>query len=254
MVEPRLVFGEDAELYDRARASYPDELIDDLLDLVEAPVRALDVGCGTGKAAVLLAERGVTGVGVDAHEDMAVVARRNLEEFGTWRIDVCDFESWTPQPGDVPFDLVTCAQAWHWLDPDIRIRRAHDLLRPGGWLALWWNRPAERAHHLDDRLDAIYAEVAPGVRRTIGHKGTPPSDDIPEDVWLCDPFTITYDWSRIYTSAQWCDLMRTQSDHRLLDPAQSDQLLAGVAAVIDADGGAYEHHYSTHFWAAQRSD
>jgi hypothetical protein len=44
----RLVFGEDAELYDRVRPSYPDELIDDVLRLVGTPCRAVDAGCGTG--------------------------------------------------------------------------------------------------------------------------------------------------------------------------------------------------------------
>jgi hypothetical protein len=36
----RLVFGEDAELYDRVRPSYPDELIDDVVRLVGTPCRA----------------------------------------------------------------------------------------------------------------------------------------------------------------------------------------------------------------------
>jgi hypothetical protein len=29
------------------------------------------------------------------------------------------------------------ATAWHWLDPAIRYRRAHRLLRPSGQLAFW---------------------------------------------------------------------------------------------------------------------
>ena len=26
------------------------------------------------------------------------------------------FEGWEPRPGEVPFDLVCSAQAWHWVD------------------------------------------------------------------------------------------------------------------------------------------
>ena len=49
-------FGAVAELYDRARPSYPEALIDALL--AGGAERVLDVGCGTGIAGALLAARG----------------------------------------------------------------------------------------------------------------------------------------------------------------------------------------------------
>ena len=45
----RLVFGEDAEAYDRARRSYPAALIDDLLALAGPEARVVDAGCATGR-------------------------------------------------------------------------------------------------------------------------------------------------------------------------------------------------------------
>jgi trans-aconitate methyltransferase len=50
-------FGDDPELNDRVRPSYPPELIDRIVE--RQPSTALDVGCGTGIAARLLAARGV---------------------------------------------------------------------------------------------------------------------------------------------------------------------------------------------------
>ncbi len=79
--EQRLVFGEDAELYDRARPGYPAALVDDVVSLVGLPCHAVDIGCGTGKATRMLAERRVMGVGVEPHAEMAAVARRNLSAF-----------------------------------------------------------------------------------------------------------------------------------------------------------------------------
>ena len=75
--ERRLVFGEDAELYDRARPSYPGTLVAELVGLVgNGGARVVDVGCGTGKALRLLARKGMRGVGVEPHPAMAEVARR----------------------------------------------------------------------------------------------------------------------------------------------------------------------------------
>jgi predicted RNA methylase len=66
-------FGAVAELYDRARPSYPPELIDTLLE--DAPRHVLDVGCGTGIASTLLAAGGADVLGIEVDARMAEVAR-----------------------------------------------------------------------------------------------------------------------------------------------------------------------------------
>ena len=70
----RLVFGEVAGLYDRARPSYPASLIDDLVSWAQPGGRALEIGAGTGKATRLLAARGVSVLGIEPSAEMAVYA------------------------------------------------------------------------------------------------------------------------------------------------------------------------------------
>lgn len=68
--------------------------------------RVLDAGCGTGRVAIRLAERGVTVVGVDADPSMLDVAR-DLAPHLDWRLaDLVDF---TPLPGEPPYDVVLLA-------------------------------------------------------------------------------------------------------------------------------------------------
>ena len=54
--EQRLAFGRVAELYDRARPSYPPAAVDAMIEFAAftPPTRILEVGAGTGKATVLL--------------------------------------------------------------------------------------------------------------------------------------------------------------------------------------------------------
>jgi SAM-dependent methyltransferase len=248
-----MVFGEDAELYERARPSYPAELIDFVVDLVGAPSRCADVGCGTGKAALLLAERGVSGVGVEPHLDMAAIAQLMLAPHRRWRVDVSEFEKWEPHADDLPFDLVTSAQAWHWLDPAVRFHKVYELLGSGGWLALWWNRPDDDHSHQRRAIDRIYAELAPQLPHAgIGSKGPPDVGPQPDNLRFSPVIERTFSWTQRYTGLEWVELLRTQSDHRMLDEDQLTELLARIADSIEQHDGVYEHRYVSWLWAARR--
>src|ERR1039458_4096462 len=79
--EQRFIFGEVAELYDRARAGYSATLVDDVLSFVGVDsdrLRALEVGAGTGKATVAFAVRGLEILALEPSLEMATVARRRV--------------------------------------------------------------------------------------------------------------------------------------------------------------------------------
>ncbi|HZC29448.1 MAG TPA: class I SAM-dependent methyltransferase, partial [Gaiellaceae bacterium] len=136
MVRPlRATFDEDAERYDRARPGYPAELFDDLAALagLRPGDRVLEIGPGTGQATVPLARRGYRIVAVELGTGLAAVARRNLAAFPDVEVVNAAFEDW-PLPAE-PFDAVVAATAFHWIDPDVRLARTAQTLRPGGALA-----------------------------------------------------------------------------------------------------------------------
>jgi SAM-dependent methyltransferase len=253
--EQRLVFGEVAELYDKARPTYPAPLVDHLVSSANAAGgtgRVLDVGCGTAKATILLATRGLTGVGLEPDPEMAAVARRHLAPFPQWSVVAGDFEDFEPEP-DTPFDLITCAQAWHWLDPSRRFQQAARLLRPGGRLALFWNRTADDTSAVRREVDGVYAELFPALSPhgtlTIGH---PPVGAPPRGAGFGEPEWRVFPWAQRYTTTEWTELAQTHSDHRMLAPQQRGVLLARLTEVIDAHGGVYEHPYECWLWTADR--
>lgn len=241
-------FGTLAERYDRARPSYPRELIDALL--ADAPAAVLDVGCGTGIAARLLADRGCEVLGVEADARMAALARAKGIE-----VEVARFEAW--DPGERRFDLLTCAQAWHWIEPRTGALCAARALRSGGRIAVFWNfgeLPAE----LLSELSVLYARLEPALEENsvlLGRRGGRTSAQ-ESGIAGCAAFgeveISSFGWQKRYTTAAWIEHVSTHSDHQTLPPARRERLLQAVAQRLERAGGAFDVRYETVLLSARR--
>lgn len=253
MREQRLIFGEVAELYDQARAGYPDALVDDVISFAGGGgprLRAIEVGAGTGKATVSFAARGLEIVAIEPSAEMAAVARRNTAPFPGVRIEETSFEDWAAPPGG--FGLVYSAQAWHWVRPEVRWRKAAQALRPGGTLALFWNRTRWDEQPLKDELDALYRRLVPDLyAQHPGFPGLSPHGEgvdmraeVRETGLFDDERVQTYPWSATFTADSFTDLLLTQSDHRLLPEEQRSRLLDAIRETIARHGGqvVIPHH------------
>jgi SAM-dependent methyltransferase len=255
--EQRLVFGEVAETYDRARPGYPAALVDDVTAFanLEHGARILEIGCGTGKATVPFAARGFDLLALEPSEEMAAVARRNCAGFGAV-IDTTSFEAWPVESS--AFALVISAQAWHWVTPELRLVKAHEALRPDGALALFWNTPDWPDSPLRRAIDDVYRRVAPQVSsRTPGRSPQNSLRDIGVDELRESPrFSQTekveYEQHAVYDTDGYLELLATQSDHRMLPAEARNELFDGVARAIDAAGGEMPVAYTIELYLARR--
>jgi SAM-dependent methyltransferase len=254
----RETFDTAAELYDRIRPGYPPQLYEDLLAIagLEPGARLLEIGPGTGQATLPLAQHGFAITAVELGPGLASVARRNLAAFPSVRVETADFEAWTP-PAE-PFGMVYSATAFHWLDRDTRLSRCADVLRPGGWLAVW-----ESAHVAGGDAQ-FWIDVQECYERW--DPATPPGLRLPEPSTVPDqdlgletcrrfgaPFTRRYFWTRRYTRDQYLDVLRTYSGHIALPEPNRSELFACIGSLIDARyGGAVTKGYLTRLTAAQR--
>ncbi len=124
-------FSSHAADYARYRPDYPGALFDFLASLAPARRRAWDCATGSGQAAAGLASRLEEVVATDASASQiaAAVAKPGI----LYRVAHAD-ASGLPN-GSV--DLVTVAQALHWLDRDRFWPEADRVLAPGGVIAVW---------------------------------------------------------------------------------------------------------------------
>ena len=241
-------FGSVAEQYDRYRSAYPRELIDDLAGL--GPVKVLDVGCGTGKAAVALAERGFSVLGVELDERMAQVARTHGIE-----VQVSPFETW--DAAGRTFDLVTCGDAWHWIDPTRGMAKAAEVLNVGGTIARFWTATV-LSEDVSAAFDPIYRRYAPEVTHVWrpaqnAQRVHASSDDPFERSSAFSPVEMrTYQWERSFRSDEWVGLAATVSDHQRLGAERLTALLGALRTTIEDLGGSVHARQETCVLLAQR--
>jgi SAM-dependent methyltransferase len=237
------VFNEVPELYDRVRPSYPDELFADLVATtgMDGQSAVLESGCGTGQATRSLAKLGCSVTAVEPGPELAALARRNLASFSNVEIETSSFEEWEDRGRR--FDVIVAASSWHWVDPSIGWPRAHELLRPGGWMALLGNvvvrRPGEPEVYAETA--DLHERFAPG-NPDWGHP--PLEDDVraTREGWglvaypgvgLFGPTIM-----RWYPLVQWldgvgfADLLRSASIYRKLDAGTREPLLDAIAERI----------------------
>ena len=255
----RQTFDTAAERYDQARPLYESELFDNLAVLANLEVgsRVLEIGCGTGQATLPLAERGYRIVALELGARLAEIARRKLAAHEAVEVVVGQFEEW-PVP-DEPFDAVVSANAFHWIDPTVRVTKAAKALRPGGGLVVIesWSRPIAPESVLD-RLRGCYqqwtSERVPALRPNQPEDESEIRADI-EASGLFDEIAVrTFTFTREHSTGQHHQLLLTFSNVLALDAERQAGLVGCIDEVVDRDlGGRFVEATGTRLVVARKA-
>ncbi len=260
--ELRATFETAAVRYDRARPEYPEALFDELVQLtgVSNGDRVVEIGCATGKATRPLAARGLRVTCIELGAALAARARRNLAAFPKVEVVQSAFEAWEP-PADVRFDLVAAATSWHWIEAEVRYRKAWELLRPRGHLAFW-----SATHVFPEEGDPFFAEIQE-VYEEIG-EGLPPGAVWPrpgevqderaeiEATGLFEDVKVRqFDWELTYDGDGYIDLLETFSGHIAMAPWQRERLFGEIRRrLAQRPDGMVRRHWGAALHVARRVD
>jgi SAM-dependent methyltransferase len=163
-------FDRAALAYEAGRATYPAPAVQAILSVTgAAPGRTLlELGAGTGKLTGALVASGARVLALEPVAGMREVLARNVPG-----ADVLDAVAEAVPVGHASIDAVVAAQSFHWFDAEAATAEVARILRPGGAVALIWNRRDERVDWMQDltRILDSRAGDAPRYRTGLWRRG-----------------------------------------------------------------------------------
>jgi ubiquinone/menaquinone biosynthesis C-methylase UbiE len=231
-----------ADVYERARPSYPHEAVAWVAERTElGPGRTVvDVGAGTGKLTRLLVATGARVIAVEP------VAEMRAKLVGIEALDATAEQ--LPLP-DASADLITVAQAFHWFDLDRALPELHRVLRPGRCLALFWNM-----RDLDDPLQRGVEELLEPLRESVtaqqyGAWHRP----LAQSPLFGPAETRTFRYAQQFTADDLCDRVASTSFVAAMASAEREELLARVRALTRGLAETFPFPYETQIFLIPRS-
>jgi SAM-dependent methyltransferase len=144
-------FISDGAGYAKSRPSYPPVLVETLAKLCDRRETAVDIGCGTGQLSVLLVSAFEQVIALDlSHSQIESASQHDKVTFRQAPAE-------NTQLDDGTADIITVAQAAHWLDLDSFYIEAKRIARPGCILALIsYGVPMLEGRELQERFKQFY--------------------------------------------------------------------------------------------------
>lgn len=147
------LFSEQANQYAQFRPTYPEELFRYLATLTQERKLAWDCGCGSGQAAVKLADYFDHVIATDSSGKQLENAIRHPKV--AYRLTSA--ESSGLEDGST--DLIVAAQSFHWFKRDEFYAEVKRVSKPGGVLVIWCYGLAEISPKVDAVVRHFYGEI-----------------------------------------------------------------------------------------------
>lgn len=149
-LHPTTRFSNRAENYMKYRPSYPPEIIPFFENTIglKPEHRVADIGSGTGLFSELLLKKGYPVICIEPNDQMRNAAENKLGHYPGFTSRNHRAEQTGLRTHSL--DLITVAQAFHWMEPEDTKKEFLRILKPDGHIVLAWNLRLRHSPFLKD--------------------------------------------------------------------------------------------------------
>jgi len=232
----RKTFDTIPQRFDRYRPRYCRELFEELKNtcVLDPGKRVLEIGPGTGQATEPVLQTGCDYTAIELGENFTAFMREKFGRYPNFHIVCADFEQYDFP--DNTFDLVYSAATIQWIPEEIAFTKTYQILKPGGFLAMFMTRSDERTANpaLADAISKVYEEHFRVERKYNCHL-------VYENVLRYGFTNLTVkEWKqqRTLTADQYISYISTHCEHITLQEPYRSEFYAGIREAIEAAGGS----------------
>lgn len=238
-MEEKLLFDEVVLNYEKRRPNYGTQLFTDIINYagINDSKSIIEVGCGTGQATEPFLKAKCKVKAVEVGKNLAEFTKQKYKDYDNFEVINLAFEDYLCDFNSV--DMLFSATAFHWIPAEIGYKKAYDILKNGGTIALFWNKPSVNrpGNVLHQKIQDIYDTYLPEWK----YKRSNPDDTsryisiqntISSYGFTDIQFKLYYN-TRILNSEEYIELLNTYSDHRALDEKIRIPFFEAIKAVIE---------------------
>ncbi len=240
-------FNTVADMYEKIRPGYPDELYQALFDYssLGADSSAVEVGIGAGQATPSVLKTGCTLTAVEYGDQLAQLCREKFSDYSRFSVITDKFED-----ADLPdntYDLVYSASAFHWVPEEIGYPKVFRILKSGGAFARFANHPYQAKDNpvLFEEIQNAYAEYYyPYYKKQPGKLGEYTEEQAAARAAVADKYGFSdtqymlFHRIRTLSAAEYRKLIGTYSDHITIEESIRERFFDAIEETINRHGGS----------------
>jgi SAM-dependent methyltransferase len=246
-IERKKTFNLVPELYDEIRPHYPLSILQQIEDYAHLTPdsKLVEIGPGTGQASDYFIRQGYSFLGIELGVELAAFAQRKYAGHANAAFIEASFEDWHGE--NRSFDLFLAAQSFHWIDVDFGLRKAANVLKQKGVIALLWNLDESQHTEFWKRGSSVHNEYFPdessASRLTLLDWSKEYAESLQESQLFDDTRVVEHKWQRAYSADEWIRMRNTFSPDLSLPPARKEEFHGKLKALIEELGGSFTRYY-----------
>ena len=235
------IFNGQADLYERMRPGYVQELYDDLFHLIpiDQNSNVVEIGIGGGQATGPVLDTGCTLTAIEYGDKLAEVCRQKFSGYPRFSVITSKFEDYPHKPNTC--DLIFAATAFHWIPEETGYPKVFDMLKSGGVFARFANHPykdkGREALHQD--IQKLYAVYLSGSRisNEFSQEDAKSIAEIAARYGFINISWKLYHRTRSFSAKEYTQLLGTYSNHIAIEENTRRKFFSEIETAINDHGG-----------------